>query len=128
MSNGVKASQALVDVIAERGRQIADEEWTFEHDDEHTDGALALAAATYAAWSAHPSGVIVQGAKVTEIFFALWPRSWNPYSWKPTDRRRNLVKAGALILAEIERLDRVVTKKPSNVGGIGCAEQAAADQ
>jgi hypothetical protein len=26
--------------------------------------------------------------------------------WKPTNRRRDLVKAGALILAEIERLDR----------------------
>ena len=32
-----------------------------------------------------------------------WVRRW----WKPTDRRRDLVKAGALILAEIERLDRI---------------------
>lgn len=32
-------------------------------------------------------------------------RDW----WKPKDRRRNLVKAGALIVAEIERLDRLAS-------------------
>lgn len=31
-----------------------------------------------------------------------WDRSW----WKPTTPRRDLVKAAALILAEIERIDR----------------------
>lgn len=33
-----------------------------------------------------------------------WP--WNGRWWKPTNRRRDLIKAGALIVAEIERLDR----------------------
>lgn len=33
-----------------------------------------------------------------------WP--WDASWWKPNARRRNLVKAGALILAEIERIDR----------------------
>lgn len=31
-----------------------------------------------------------------------WSRAW----WKPASRRRCLIKAGALILAEIERIDR----------------------
>jgi hypothetical protein len=34
-----------------------------------------------------------------------WP--WAPELWKPANARRDLVKAGALILAEIERLDRL---------------------
>lgn len=38
-----------------------------------------------------------------------WP--WDARSWKPGDARRNLVKAGALILAEIERLDRAEAAK-----------------
>jgi hypothetical protein len=35
---------------------------------------------------------------------ARWP--WSQDWWKPTNPRRDLVKAGALIAAEIERLDR----------------------
>ncbi|GAG33310.1 unnamed protein product, partial [marine sediment metagenome] len=35
----------------------------------------------------------------------IWP--WDPSWWKPTDERRNLEKAGALIVAELERLDRL---------------------
>ena len=31
---------------------------------------------------------------------------WDGKGWQPTTYRRNLVKAGALIVAEIERLDR----------------------
>ncbi len=42
-----------------------------------------------------------------------WPESWASCWFKPKDRRRDLIKAGALILAEIERLDRAsVTVKP----------------
>ena len=32
--------------------------------------------------------------------------------WQPTTSRRDLVKAGALVLAEIERLDRAAAPKP----------------
>ena len=35
-----------------------------------------------------------------------WPADWYDDSFKPTDTRRNLIKAAALIIAEIERLDR----------------------
>jgi hypothetical protein len=58
---------------------------------------LAVAAACYALSAA--------GCR-TEALWQIWPRSWS-ISWlKPTNPRRDLVKAGALILAEIERLDR----------------------
>lgn len=92
-------SKALTDVIAERGRQMSGEGWTPEHDDQHTCGELAAAAACYAnpaPWGVNPASVKVP------------PRGW-PWSarwWKPKDRRRNLVRAAALLVAEIERLDR----------------------
>jgi len=39
---------------------------------------------------------------------ALWP--WSPMWWRPTTQRRDLVKAGALIMAEIERIDRAAAQ------------------
>jgi hypothetical protein len=40
---------------------------------------------------------------------ALWP--WATAWWKPRDRRRNLVRAAALVLADIERIDRAAIAK-----------------
>ncbi len=37
-----------------------------------------------------------------------WP--WSSKWWKPKDRRRDLVRAGALIVAEIKRLERASRK------------------
>jgi hypothetical protein len=88
-----RLSHATADVIAERRRQIQAEGWTPEHDDEHAGGELAQAAAYYAL---HSTG------RFNDI--RLWP--WSPDWFKPTDRRRDLVKAAAMIIAEIERLDR----------------------
>ena len=41
----IKWLDAIADVVGERTRQILDEGWTPEHDDAHTDGQLAQAAA-----------------------------------------------------------------------------------
>jgi hypothetical protein len=93
---------SVIDEIkAERDRQVSAEGWTAEHDDGHNRGELALAGACYAA-STHPSS----DARVAAD--ALWP--WDDKWWKPTTRRRDLIKAAALIVAEIERLDRAVVK------------------
>lgn len=85
---------AARDVLAERRRQIEAEGWTPEHDDEHGAGEMAAAAACYAL---NAAGC---GCEVARNW--PWDRSW----WKPSTARRDLVKAAALILAEIERLDR----------------------
>jgi hypothetical protein len=94
-------SAAARDVLAERRRQIDVEGWTSEHDDAHGYGDLARAAACYALtdreWRFRIDGTL-------NILGLIWP--WSLEWWKPTTRRRDLVKAGALILAEIERLDR----------------------
>lgn len=89
------SSIAIVQIIAERDRQILDEGWTAEHDDEHDCGSLAIAAACYALNAGGEPGV----AK------AEWP--WAAQWFKPKDKRRDLIRAAALIIAEIERLDRL---------------------
>ncbi|HBP0649261.1 TPA: hypothetical protein L5Q18_003262 [Pseudomonas aeruginosa] len=92
--------QAWLDVQAERRRQITAEGWTPEHDDEHSHGQMARAAACYAlAGSSDPN----DGTAALLVSLA-WP--WDQQWWKPTSARRDLVKACALALAEIERLDR----------------------
>jgi hypothetical protein len=91
---GVVSTDAVHAVLAERARQILMEGWTAEHDDEHSTGEIALAAACYAL---HRSPVMCD---VREY----WPL--DPKGWKPQNQRRDLVRAAALLIAEIERLDR----------------------
>ncbi|WP_204377907.1 ead/Ea22-like family protein [Enterobacter kobei] len=87
---------AILDVVAERQRQKTIEGWTPEHDDEHCNGELAMAAVCY----------INETGTVNRNGGKPWGWPWDASWWKPNARRRNLVKAGALILAEIERIDR----------------------
>ncbi len=90
---------ALDDIAAERRRQIEAEGWTAEHDDGHSDFELSRAAACYAMapwWRTERN---------PPRHSLNWP--WFSTWWKPTDDRRDLVKAAALIVAEIERLDRL---------------------
>jgi hypothetical protein len=105
------------DVMAERQRQISAEGWTAEHDDEHKPGQLASAAACYvlnaATWLRRGHGVArEQYAGLSPINWTNWP--WAEAWWKPTNERRDLVKAAALILAEIERIDRAATPVASD--------------
>ena len=93
-------TRAVRDVIAERRRQIEVEGWAPEHDDRHSAHELAEAAACYCLSSA---------GKPFDYFETMWP--WERWWFKVSDPRRDLVKAGALVLAEIERLDRAAAPK-----------------
>ncbi|HHG5272918.1 TPA: hypothetical protein ACPWNF_001645 [Pseudomonas aeruginosa] len=97
---GKEVPQAWLDVQAERRRQVEAEGWTPEHDDLYCAAELPRAAAAY----------ILNGAN--DEAPAIWPFSakW----WKPRDARSNYVRASALILAEIERLDRAAPGKEGN--------------
>lgn len=100
------ASDALRDVAAERRRQIEREGWTPEHDDEHADGSLAWAAVSYSMPDRYRFGGALYGKPRQDPPPMTWPRSWDESWWKPKDRRCDLVRAAALLLAEIERMDR----------------------
>lgn len=98
-------------IAGERRRQVEVEGWTPAHDDEHANGELLLAANCY-----------VQFAYDVEDGHALpdvpngWP--WDASWWKPSgDPARNLVKAGALIAAEIDRLLRAASGAARKVEG-----------
>ena len=102
-------TQAVIDVAGERLRQVRQEGWTAEHDDRHEHGALASAAACYAhraQFELRPKneGKPLPELDVDPIVTDLWP--WHGEWWKPKNPRRDLVRAAALILAEIERIDR----------------------
>lgn len=107
-------------IAAERQRQVEKEGWTPSHDDEHVHGELATVATCYA--TPNPQQVhvregygelpILRGecAVYGDMEFTVplvWPETWHPAWWKPTDRITDLVKAGALIAAEIDRLQRM---------------------
>jgi len=103
-------------VARERAEQLR-RGHTVEHDDRHHVGQLAQAAACYALpmW-ARDGGVPY-----------LWP--WRASEWKPSvtsawsglaERRHELAKAGALLLAEWERLDRLAgLESTDGLGGRG---------
>ena len=87
--------QAAVDVLKERCRQVEGEGFEAELDDVFTDYQLPRAAICYA----------IKAAGLPDHRATLyWPFAASVF--KPTDRRGSLVKAAALLLAEIERLDR----------------------
>jgi hypothetical protein len=83
-------------IAAERERQIQQEGWTSDHDDEHVHGELARAAACYVQHAGRDWGEPPHHTPYG------WP--WDGQWWKPTgDAICDLTKAGALIAAEIDR-------------------------
>lgn len=87
----------VIDEISlERERQIIEEGWTPSHDDEHFRRELAKAAAAYCLADVDSH----HGAD------QVWPFDGN---WRPKSHRENLIRAGALIVAELERIDRANT-------------------
>ena len=89
---GLDHPDSGVDLIAaERARQLYDLKWTPKHDAEHDSGQLLDAALCYLA--------CVRDERLDQSPF--WP--WDRAYWKPSTPTRMLVKAGALIAAEIDR-------------------------
>jgi hypothetical protein len=107
-------SPGVMAILRERERQETEEGWTPEHDDQHTDETLALVAALYAT----PFRLFTQESAEDHFLFEdPWPAEWDK-SWDKRDqmdRRRKLVIAGALIAAEIDRLDRAEGREKADV-------------
>lgn len=102
----IKASSGAELISAERKRQMEIEGWTPEHDDQHQYGELILAARCY----------IESKSGQFNFNKRMWP--WDSKWWKPKDRISNLVRAGALIASEIDRLQRsssyILTEKEAD--------------
>lgn len=106
----------IEEIATERWRQIDGEGFSLWHDDGHTEAQLARAAATYCYMaSLGPEQRVavmraISGSRETpetQIVRALWPSTWSMHWLKSTLVRRDLIKAGAIVVAEIGRLDRV---------------------
>lgn len=83
-------------IAAERQRQIEKEGWAPEHDDKYDRRQLARAAQCY-----QMDGINAQTAMPSH-----WP--WSQVWWKPSNNpERNLVRAGALFQAQIDRQKRL---------------------
>jgi len=92
-------------IATERQRQMDVEGWTAQHDACHDCGELCVAAAAYL----KDANISALSKKFPSQYFGAplipynWP--WDVRWWKPSnDPIRNLVKAGALIAAEIDRI------------------------
>lgn len=99
-------SDGALDVLAERKRQIEIECYDDAHDDAHVERELAFAALAYLR---HYCLRAAEG----KFYAALGACAWWPFAqhfWKPKGPRRDLVTAGALVIAEIERLDRATAR------------------
>ena len=94
-------AKVFEDIRKERHRQIEKEGFDAVHDQQHSEGRLALAAGCYAAFAfrAGRDLIVPDG----------WP--WHHKWWKPKTPRKDLIRAAALIVAELEKLDASSSKK-----------------
>ena len=117
----------IEEIAAERKRQIESEGWSAEHDDDHDSGELASAAACYAIKASTGEAFANTEVAMNQYRRGDPPFQWpwyddcdvsggrgdcpvwgkRPAWWKPKNPRRDLILAAALIVAEIERLDRL---------------------
>jgi len=121
-------------IAKERRRQIEVEGWTPAHDDEHDGGQLAEAATCYAATTRlYRQDKYAMGVRFVDPWswpdrdsydkrFACGERkedggNWppDPSTYTPAERLDLLVKAGALLAAEIDRLLRLAAKETPHV-------------
>jgi hypothetical protein len=115
--------RALVSVANERRRQIAVEGYARNSDDGYILGELAMAASCYARYAASRERAEESRRAGDPDAYArdyvqrhragtpgpLWP--WSAKWWKPKTTREDLVRAAALLVAEIERIDRREDKR-----------------
>jgi len=86
----------LSEILSERTEQITKHGYSETHDDEHADGSIADAAAHYAS---------------TKGDTGLWPWSDEDDKKGTKSRREQLVSSIAMLISEVERIDRASAKE-----------------
>lgn len=99
-------AKAFADVASERARQISKHGHDESHDDTHSDGSIAYAAMAFVA------SALKEERLADEIY--PWGVGFDPHG---DDRRTLMVKAAALMIAEIERIDRAAEAKKEVTNG-----------
>lgn len=91
------AERITREILRARLRQIQKHGFGPEHDDRYKAGELPLAAATYVMVAVRPQMRV-------HYRNTLWP--WPDHWLRHESERDSLIKAAAIIIAEIERIDR----------------------
>jgi hypothetical protein len=105
-------------VLRERARQVRDIGFDDAHDDDHKRAELTCAAVNYATAAAamvimgHTGRCTLSAPFTRDRYNIGWP--WDLKWWKPSTIRRMLIKACAMLIAEIERLDRLECERVSD--------------
>ena len=86
----MSAQEITTEILGERIKQKFAHNYIHEYDDQWIAGELLMAADAYMTNDA-----------------ALWPWADSKYSGHKHTKRERLIKAAALIVAEIERMDRL---------------------
>lgn len=99
----IRTTLGCVLIEAERVRQISEEGYSEAHDDGHTSSEMARAAKVLLKCAMRQ----LRGAPMAHVMSLHFGWPWSRRSFKVSpDPLRQLVKAGALIAAEIDRLER----------------------
>lgn len=99
-------TKAIADVLKERNLQL-EKGFDGQHDSHWGDGQLILSAMNYIGSvvfrrkGLDPKIQMMNGG----VFSGWWHWPWDSKWWKPKTDREDLVRAAALIIAEIERID-----------------------
>ena len=93
-------SKHIENIRAERARQIEVEGYDAAHDDTHTDGSLLWVAVLYYLNAKGKLSMRKDG--MAPVGFP-----WDSKYWKPKSPREDLIRAGALCLAEKDRKKRL---------------------
>lgn len=102
-AQGIDLGPGVRAIADERKRQVNAEGYSAENDADYKAGELANAALAYVQVAAMDLAAGGRAHVATRTPPACWP--WHRLWWKPRDARRDLVRAGALIAAQLDAID-----------------------
>ncbi|WP_313217467.1 hypothetical protein [Stenotrophomonas sp.] len=109
-AQGIDLGPGVRAIADERQRQVDAEGYNAENDADYKAGELANAALAYVEVAAMDLAAGGRSHIAMRAPPACWP--WHRLWWKPRDARRDLVRAGALIAAQLDVIDSASDAAP----------------